>query len=306
VRDASFDNDMESLIAEIRRLAAERINDERRPQQRAISNIPIRVPIHFMGRDDSVAAIDKALGRNAGRAAISALHGLRGVGKSTLAAAYANHHCGDYLATWWIRAQTESTMRADLVGLGVRLNWVAADEKEEPALGTVLERLRHDGEGVLLIYDNAPNASTLRTYLPLGDAARVLVTSNAPDWRGIAEPIEIEVWPKDIGAEYLMARTGRKAERAEAEALSEALGGLPLAHEQAAAYCDRLGISLAYYRKRFINTPEQLLDTERDASAEYHAGLTVAKTFALAIGQAAELHPAAEPLPAGVVVSRPC
>ena len=39
-----------------------------------------------------------------------------------------------------------------------------------------------------------------------------------------------------------------------------------------------------------------MLDTERDAPAEYHDRLTVAKTFALAIDEAAKLHPAAEPL----------
>jgi tetratricopeptide (TPR) repeat protein len=262
----------------------------------AVSNIPIRVPEHFLGREDSLAAIETALSRYEGRVAITALHGLRGVGKTTLAAAYAERHHGDYRATWWIRAQTEPTMRADLVALGVRLHWVAADEKEEPALAAVMERLRHEGEGLLLIYDNAPDAGALREYLPRGGAARVLVTSNAHAWRGVAAPVEIRLWPREIGADYFIARTGRETEREAAMALSEALGGLPLAHEQAAAYCERLEISLADYRKRFEATPARMLDSERDAPAEYHDRLTVAKTFALAIDEAAKLHPAAEPL----------
>ena len=82
----------------------------------AVSNIPIRVPTHFLGRDDALAAIETAIGRYDGHVAITALHGLRGVGKTTLAAAYAERHRGDYRATWWIRAQTEPGMRADLVG----------------------------------------------------------------------------------------------------------------------------------------------------------------------------------------------
>src|SRR5436853_309969 len=81
------------------------------------SNIPIRVPTHFMGRDDALAAIEAALARYEGRVAITALHGLRGVGKTTLAAAYAERHRGDYRATWWIRAQADTTMRPDLVAL---------------------------------------------------------------------------------------------------------------------------------------------------------------------------------------------
>jgi tetratricopeptide (TPR) repeat protein len=262
----------------------------------AVSNIPIRVPEHFMGRDDALEAIDAALKRYEGRVAITALHGLRGVGKTTLAATYAERHRSDYRATWWIRAQTEPTMRADLVALGVRLGWVMADEKEEPALTTVMERSRHEGDGLLLVYDNAVDAKTLKPYLPPGGRAQVLVTSNAHAWRGVAAPVEIRLWSKEIGADYLIARTGREAERNSALALSEALGGLPLAHEQAAAYCERLDLTLAEYARRFQTTPATFLDDARDAPMDYHDGLTVAKTFALAIDEAAKLHPAVEPL----------
>jgi hypothetical protein len=263
-------------------------------EQFAVSNIPIPVPEHFLGRDDSLVSIEAALSRYEGRVAITTLHGLRGVGKTTLAAAYAERHRGDYRATWWIRAETEPTMRADLVALGIRLKWVAPDDKEDSAFAGVMDRLRNEGAGILLIYDNALDAEALRPNLPPGGAARVLVTSNAHAWRGIAEPVEIRLWPKEIGADFLIARTGREDERTAAEALSDVLGGLPLAHEQAAAYCERLEISLADYHKRFEAAPVPLLDDTGDALREYHDRRTVAKTFALAINQAAKLHPAAE------------
>jgi tetratricopeptide (TPR) repeat protein len=171
-------------------------------------------------------------------------------------------------------------MRADLVALGTRLGWVVADEREEPALAVVRERLRDEGEGLLLIYDNAIDAASLSPYLPIGGAARVLVTSNDPKFRKLATALEIDVWPKEVGADFLLARTGRDQEHAAAAALSEALGGLPLAHEQAAAYCERLDVSLAEYAKRFAEAPARLLDTEKDAPAEYHnkLGLEQLKT----------------------------
>ena len=158
----------------------------------AVSNVPIAVPEHFLGREDALEAVDAALKRHEGRVAITAVHGLRGVGKTTLAAAYAERHRSEYHATWWVRAQTVDSMRADLFSLGVRLGWVEPDEKEVPAFHKVMERLRHESEGLLIVYDNASQADVLKPFLPKGGAARVLVTSNAPDWRGLAraDPIE--------------------------------------------------------------------------------------------------------------------
>jgi tetratricopeptide (TPR) repeat protein len=264
----------------------------RGPQR--VANVPIRVPTHFMGRDGTFGELDELLRGGNARSAVAALHGLRGVGKSTLAAAYAERHRLDYRATWWIRAQTDATMRADLVALGVRLQWVSAEEKEEAALATVTDRLRYDGDGILLIYDNALDAASLKPYLPRSGSAHVLITSNSHALRNVASMVEIGLWPPNVGADYLLARSGGEADRASGEILSEALGGLPLAHEQAAAYCERLELPLAEYRRRFEAEPARLLDDDRNAPAEY--GLTVAKTFALAIEQATKLHPAAEPL----------
>jgi hypothetical protein len=109
---------------------------------------------------------------------------MRGVGKTTLAASYAEAHRGDYRATWWIRALTEVGMRAELVALGVRLGWVGADKKEEPALSAVMKRLRHEGEGILLIFDNATDANALKPYRPPGGSCQVLVNSIASLARG--------------------------------------------------------------------------------------------------------------------------
>jgi hypothetical protein len=132
----------------------------------------------------------------------------------------------------------------------------------------------------------------------------VLITSNSPVWREVAQPVEIRVWPPHIGADYLIARTGRDTERAAAESLSEALGGLPLAHEQAAAYCEELGVGPADYQRRFSAATAAFLDGKAYAPAGYHPEhaaehkdrLTVFGTFQLAIEDAAKRHPAAEPL----------
>ena len=211
----------------------------------AHSNISINVPRFFMGRDDAMVEIEATLSSGGGRAAITTLRGMRGVGKTVLAAAYADKHRFDYRATWWIRAETVDTIRADLSALAWRLGWASPDAPQDEVLRITAERLRAEGEGILLIIDNALDRDSIAGFLPRGGAAHVLITSNAHAWKGGAEEVEIRLWPRDIGAEFLLRRTGRSDERDAALALSDALGGLPLALEMGAAYCEELGLSLS-------------------------------------------------------------
>jgi tetratricopeptide (TPR) repeat protein len=273
-----------------------RLNRQERPSapREFATNIPNRCPPYFMGRDQALAEIELTLKSHS----VIALLGMRGSGKSTVAIAYADGHRADYRATWWIRAETPDGMREDLVALGIRLGWVKPDEKEDIPFGDILKRLADEGDKILLIYDNALDAKMLRDHLPPGGSSHVLITSHAGHvWGGLARRIEIRLWPLQISADYLIARTGRDGERVAAENLSEALDGLPLALEQAAAYCERLKISLAEYGRLFKARPLVLMG--RDAPLD-HA--TVAKSFALAIEEAAKLHPAAEPLIAHIAL----
>ena len=256
-------------------------------------NVITRVPVHFRGQE-TLDVIEAAFRRNTESLCIVALHGLRGVGKTTYAIAYSHRCRPECRAVWWIRAQTEPGMRGDLVNLGIRLGWVRSEDEAELALQVVLNRLTHEGEGILLIYDNAIDANLLKPYLPGGGTARIIVTSINHAWRSVAIPIEIKTWRKEIGADFLLARSGSTEAREPALALSQALEGLPLAHEMAAAFCEQREISLAAYKKAFDATPVKYLEDARYAPLEY--GLTVARAFALAIDAATKTHPAAEVL----------
>jgi hypothetical protein len=64
-------------------------------------------------------------------------------------------------------ANRRHAARANLVALGVQLGWVGAAAKVE-AVAAILEHLRAEGDGLLLIYDNGADAASLRPYLPLG------------------------------------------------------------------------------------------------------------------------------------------
>ena len=78
---------------------------------------------------------------------------------------------------------------------------------------------------------------------------------------------------------------------AEAQTLSAALGGAPLAHAHAAAYCKQLGVGFAEYRRRLERTGARRPgDGDPSESAELQI---IAKTVALGAGEAERRHPAA-------------
>ena len=84
-----------------------------------LSNLPTR-PGLFVGRAHELARLDAAMA-GPGGAVVQAVHGLGGVGKSTLAARWAAAHAGDYLVTWWITATTPADIDAGLAALAVGL-----------------------------------------------------------------------------------------------------------------------------------------------------------------------------------------
>jgi tetratricopeptide (TPR) repeat protein len=210
-----------------------------------VFSVAYRPNPNFTGRFEALDALQKSL--RAGNAAITAVAGMGGVGKTTLAAEYCHRFGGRYGGVWWIKAEQESVMLADLQALGVRLKIVSGENIETDARAT-LEHLASLTEPWLLVYDNASNADAVRKWLPVG-AVRCIITSRRGDFDDLAKVTPLDQWSDQVTAEYLLARTGRD-DAAGAERLAQALGGLPLAAEQAAAFLKfRKGISYDDYAK---------------------------------------------------------
>ena len=64
-----------------------------------------------MGRTGELARLDAALA-GPGGVVVQAVHGLGGIGKSTLTAHWAAAHASDYTLTWWITAATPDDIGA--------------------------------------------------------------------------------------------------------------------------------------------------------------------------------------------------
>ena len=214
-----------------------------------IRNITHQRNPNFVGRDTLLDQIRKTLTAEKA-AALTAIHGLGGVGKTQLATEYAFRHAADYQIVWWIKSEETATLAADYAALAEKLDLPQKHEREQPVIvAAVREWLNHNA-GWLLIFDNARQAQDVRDYLPQSRAGHVLITSRDPNWSRVAHPFEVKVLPREDSVKFLLQRTGKNDEAA-ARALADDLGDLPLALEQAGAYIEATGESLADYRQMF-------------------------------------------------------
>ncbi len=212
----------------------------RPPEPRA--GIPPDPFAHFAGREPELAELRQLLQRS-GRAAI---HGLGGVGKTQLALRYLRQRRADYPdGAFWLRTDRETSLVGDLASLAWHLD---LPEREEPELerqvDAVLRWLRLHPRWLLVLDNLQPTAAdTARRWLPPGLPGHLLVTSRTPMWPA---RLNLEPLPFDVARRFLLERTGQ-ADHEAAGAVAEALGRLPLALEQAAAYVVITGRDLAGY-----------------------------------------------------------
>lgn len=260
------------------------------PNERAaIWNVPHDRNLNFTGREDELAQIETALRSGQSAALTQTLSGLGGVGKTQLAVEYPYRHAAEYRVVWWLRAEQPTTLAADYARLAQELGLPEKDSADQPAAIDAVRRWLERNNGWLLIFDNANESQEVQPYRPRGGSGHVLITSRNPVWRSTANPLTVEELPRDRSVEFLLRRTGRSDADAAAK-LADALGDLPLALEQAGAYIEATGTTLAAYVDLFEQYQLALLD-EQPPSGDYPH--SIGTTWNLAFEQVHQQSPAA-------------
>ncbi|MBB5476776.1 hypothetical protein HNR20_001281 [Micromonospora parathelypteridis] len=234
----------------------------------------------FQDRPDEMAMLRRALGGR-GRAALVALPGARGAGKTQLAAAFARECVAhDYDLVAWVNAETGPV--ADLALLAQRLGLGGADEDPEVLAAALRGWLEQSGRARrLVVFDNVDDPDTVRKFLPATGTAKVIITTNRQEFTSMAgiSAVPVGMFTPSQGQAFLQTATGlpRGADAAE---LGVRLGWLPLALAQVAASINRDRWS---YRQYLQALEGQNLDEvlRRQAGAD-HPGVLKATQLSVA------------------------
>jgi hypothetical protein len=243
-----------------------------------VGDVP-QEPAGFQPRADLLAELDAPGPRGRVRVrVVRAVTGMRGVGKTQLAAAYARARIDEgWRLVAWVNAEDTAAVLGGLAEVAAALGLEAGDSVA--AGRAVRRRLEAGGERCLLVFDNAADPADLLPFLPAAGAARVLVTSNerAVGDLGAGVPVDVFSWEEALA--FLAGRTG-SADAAGARLLAGELGRLPLALAQAAAVIAAQHLDYPTYLARLRAKPvDQLL--LRTGTDRYPHGLAAAVLLAL-------------------------
>ena len=270
----------------------------------AIWNIPYPRNPFFLGRDEELAQLRSNL--QAGRAtALSqpqAISGLGGIGKTQLALEYAYRYHQDYQAVLWVRAESIEALISSYIALAGMLRLPEREVREQDITVQAVKTWLQTHRDWLLILDNADELTLLPDFLPPSSGGHLLLTTRAIATGRLAHRLEIETLLPEQGALFLLRRASLIAPDAEllqaspqerelALQISQELGGLPLALDQAGAYLEETGTALASYWYLYQQHRASLLQQRGGLVIDHPA--PVATTWSLSFQKVEQKNPAA-------------
>ena len=262
---------------------------DKRHDGQAAAGLVLRLaprPLFLAGREELLAELDARLAGGDGGPRVAALCGLGGTGKTSVAVEYAHRHLAEVGVCWQFPAENPAVLTAEFAVLAALLGVREVVDPRDP-VASVHAVLARAQAGWLVVFDNVPDRAAVEPFVPPAGPGRVLVTTQNQHWPP-GQALDVPVLDWEVAADFLVNRTG-DPDRASARELAAELGGLPLALEQAAAYMQATGTTLARYLPMFRGRQADLL-ARGEASGH---PTDVATTLGLALSRLADEAPAA-------------
>jgi tetratricopeptide (TPR) repeat protein/DNA-binding XRE family transcriptional regulator len=267
----------------------------------------------FTGREEILIDLHRRLqtGHGIGVTPPYALQGLGGLGKTQIALEYAYRFALEYHAVCWIAAETAETIISSLVRFARLLRVITPLETDAQRSVAAIHHWMVNNDQWLLIWDNLEDLDLLPQYLPPAQHGAVLITTRHQALGALAQGTNVAPMSLDEGSLLLLRRakvlepdaSPQQQQRVETRSLDEITAarelvirfdGLPLALDQAGAYCDETGCGVQDYLRRYDQQRMALLG--RRGSPEGDHPHSVTTTIDLAMEQVEQRLPAAADL----------
>lgn len=218
---------------------------------------------YFFGRDDVLEACQKSLDPPAGAQNLRfhTLHGIGGVGKTTIALQYAYISKPLYDAIIWLPADSVVKLNQK-VGETVVAMGLNHQSSNPTADRECLHRWLSQTNGQwLLIFDNVDELGPIKHFWPTSGHGSVLVTSRSPALKySITNSGDmVQCFQNEEGARFLMAMLPgvHESQLGEAQEISKQLGGLALGIKQMGSFMRESSCSMGEFLDLIRNKQQQ-------------------------------------------------
>ena len=186
---------------------------------------------------------------------------LRAARRGNLEYAHRRYAAGEVDLAWWFVAEDRSALLASMAGLYGRLTGsLGSGEDAEAGAAALRNWLEQTPYRWVVVFDNA-EPGTLDGILAEDGAGQLIITSRASDWRDVAITRMVGRLPPDE-AVALLAQIAALPADDDARQVTEELGGLALAIEQAAAYVRQTRTGYRDYLDALRGDPGAVYDTD--------------------------------------------
>ena len=153
-----------------------------------VGDVP-QEPAAFQPRAELMEALERGPGARV--SVVFAVTGIRGVGKTQIAAAYARRRIAvGWRLVAWVDATGAAPVLAGLAQVAVAAGLGPAGEDAGVLAAGVRAWLEADGERRLVVFDNAADLDALRPFIPSAGAAQVVITSNRQSAAGLGTGLD--------------------------------------------------------------------------------------------------------------------
>lgn len=234
---------------------------------------------------------------------ICVLHGIAGVGKTSIALETAYRTLDQFNCVFWIPADSEVRVSSEINNIAVKLNILEGSTQYDysKSLSMFLGWIEQSGIRSLIIYDNVQSFPLLQSILPTTSNASVIITTRVHTMSNLLtgpssctwlKTIDVRPFSLDEASSFLLRLAENCSEADDPSAcrnLASKLSGIPLAIRQTANLVIRRHLTFAeflevyeQYEQNQENAGPMWISQERSSKrGSYHA--TLAETFGICL-----------------------